>query len=416
MIKIAIVSNTDDEGGADRAAYRLHLCLQEHDQIKSSMVVNKSNTQDPTVIVPGGKFSRFFKEMRPRLGRLVDPFYSNEDQGKLSVSLIPSGWPSFLNDTDADIVHLQWPMNEMMSIRDISKIKKPIVWTMHDMWAFCGAEHYSTDERYKAGYFKKNRSVNESGMDLNRWTWKRKLKHWKKPFHIVGSSRWMADCARQSKLMAGWPVSAIPTPIDANFWKPEDKQLSRALLNLPQDKRLILFGSFGGTKDKRKGFDLLLKALSVLKIDNSDLALVVIGGGKTGKIDDDLTYETFHLGHFNDALSMKIAYNAADLVLLPSRQDNLPNMALEAISCGVPVAAFDVCGIPDIIEHKVNGWLASPFNSEELARGIEWILGDTDIQQKVSENARDKALKTYSYSNVSKQFFELYSKILSDKN
>lgn len=414
MIKTAILSNTDDEGGADRAANRLHQSLIKHQKIDSVMYVNRSTTLDPTVIVPGGKVSRFFKEIRPRLARLVDPLYRNLDQGKLSVSLLNSAWPTFLNQTDADIIHLHWPMNEMMSVKDLSRIRKPVVWTLHDMWAFCGSEHYSADERYKEGYFRSNRPTEESGLDLNRWTWSRKKRHWKKPFHIVAPSQWMADCARESKLMNQWPVYVIPNPIDTEFWKPADKQISRELLNLPQDKKLILFGAFGGTKDKRKGFDLLLDALSALKMEKKNLALAVIGSKGTGENDPGLNYETFHLGHFYDDLSLKIAYNAADLVLLPSRQDNLPNMAVESISCGVPVAAFDVCGIPDIIEHKVNGWLANPFDTEELARGIEWILGDPEVSHRLSNQARKKALSAYSYSSVSKQIYALYRAILSD--
>ena len=415
MIKVAIVSNTDNEGGADRAANRLHHSLQTHQEINSVMYVNKSTTHDPSVIVPGGKVSRFFKEMRPRMARLTDPLNSNRDQGKLSTSMIPSNWPSFLNQTDADIIHLHWPMDGMMSVKDISKIKKPVVWTLHDMWAFCGAEHYSTDKRYKTGYLRGKRPDHESGLDLNRWTWKRKMRHWKNSIHIVAPSQWMADCAKESKLMKEWPVHVIPNPIDTDFWKPLDKRVSREMLNLPQNKKLILFGSFGGTEDKRKGFDLLQNALTALKMDSSKLALVVLGAGGTEKDDRSLKYETHYLGHFYDDLSLKIAYNAVDLLLLPSRQDNLPNMAVEAISCGVPVAAFNICGIPDIIDHQVNGWLAPPFDSGELARGIEWILQDDHAERKLSAQARKQALKNFSYTMVSEQFYGLYSNILSDE-
>lgn len=412
-MKIAIVSNTDGEGGADRAAKRLHLCLKAHDQLHSQMYVNKSTGGDPSVIVPGGKVSRFIKEMRPRLGRLADPLQANRQQGKLSLSVIPSRWASYLNKTNSDIVHIHWPMNEMMSVKDISSIRKPVVWTLHDMWAFSGSEHYTTELRYIEGYLRNNRLKSERGLDLNRWTWKRKIKHWKQPFHILAPSSWMAQCARESKLMQGWPVHVIPNPIDTSFWKPEDRRHSRNLINLPQDKKLILFGSFGGTRDKRKGFDLLQKALSSLTIESSKLALLVLGNSGNNENVISNKYETHYLGHLHDDLSIKIAYNAADLIILPSRQDNLPNMALEGMSCGVPVAGFNVCGIPDIIEHRTNGWLAAPFDSEELARGMEWILNDDLIHKKLSKQAREKALNSYSYSTISEKFFALYSKIIS---
>lgn len=413
MINIAIVSNTDKEGGADRAARRLHLCLEADDRMLSKMYVNKATSGDPSVIVPGGKVSRLMKEMKPRLGRLIDPLQTNKEQGKLSVSLIPSRWASYLNKTDSDIIHLHWPMNEMMSVKDISRIRKPILWTLHDMWAFSGSEHYTTEHRYIEGYSRNNRSKDETGLDLNRWTWKRKMRHWKQPFHILAPSRWMAQCAKESKLMQGWPVHVIPNPIDTSFWKPEDQRLSRSLINLPQEKKLILFGSFGGTKDKRKGFDLLQKALSSLEIDSCKLALVVLGPRGENENVISAKYETHYLGHFHDDLSIKIAYNAVDLIIMPSRQDNLPNMAIEGMSCGVPVAGFNVCGVPDIIDHRVNGWLAAPFEASDLAKGIEWILNDEVVQEKLSKKAREKALNSYSYSTVSEQFFSLYNNILS---
>ena len=139
-------------------------------------------------------------------------------------------WLKAINESDADIIHLHWFQNEMISVSDISKIKKPLVWTLHDMWGFCGAEHISYDRRWKEGYLKKNRPVGEGHFDLNRWTWIRKKKYWKDPINIITPSDWMKQNVKISYLMKKWPVYSIPNAIDMKIWKPVDKNLSR---NIP---------------------------------------------------------------------------------------------------------------------------------------------------------------------------------------
>ena len=153
----------------------------------------------------------------------------------------------------------------MISVSDLSKIKKPLVWTLHDMWGFCGAEHISYDRRWKEGYLKKNRPVGEGHFDINRWTWIRKKKYWKNPINIITPSDWMKQNVKKSYLMKKWPVYSIPNAIDTKKWKPVDKNLSRKTLKLPNELSLILFGSTSGTKDYHKGFDLLEKSLEKLQ-------------------------------------------------------------------------------------------------------------------------------------------------------
>jgi len=178
-----------------------------------------------------------------------------------SPSILPSNWVKLINNSDADIVHLHWIQREMLSIKDISKIKKLIVWTLHDMCAFCGAEHYTNDNRWREGYYPNNRPNYESGFDLNRWTWNRKKKYWKLPIQIVTPSNWLAKCVKASALIKSWPVSVIANPVDTDHWKLMDKKNVRQLLNLSQDANLILFGAAGGGKNLLKGYDLLSSPL-----------------------------------------------------------------------------------------------------------------------------------------------------------
>jgi glycosyltransferase involved in cell wall biosynthesis len=216
----------------------------------------------------------------------------------------------------ADVLHLHWLGEDTASIEELGAVRKPIVWTLHDQWPFCGEEHYtspplpgesaSNDERFVLGYSSASRPAHESGRDLNRYTWLRKRRACSQPMHIVCPSTWMSDCVRRSALMRDWPISVIPYPIDLETWAPVDMRQARTLLNLSLEPPLVLFGAMGGTHDTRKGANLLFRALQLLsqQVSGSDLAdlqLVVFGQSRpseppqlgfpihfTGRLYDDL--------------------------------------------------------------------------------------------------------------------------------
>ena len=194
-----------------------------------------------------------------------------------SPAILRSSWSKLINQSNADIAHLHWIGGEMLSIADIGRIKKPTVWTLHDMWGFCGAEHVSWDERWREGYTRKNRPSSEKGFDINRWTWNRKIKHWKRPFNIVAPSQWLAESAQNSHIMRDWPVTVIPNCLNTEIWQPVDKNLARKLIGLPIDIPLIGFGSYGANSEYHKGFDLLEKSLEKLQSINKKIGLVIFG-------------------------------------------------------------------------------------------------------------------------------------------
>ena len=266
-MQVIHISYSNYIGGASIAAYRIHSSLRQNN-IDSSMWTIESLHDDNV----HEKNKSFLGKLLLRLRRyLTWPLLKTIDTSipmHHSISLLPSKLVKYINSSDADIIHLHWIQREMMSISDLGRINKPIVWTLHDMWAFCGAEHYTSDYRWLNGYLADNRPKYESGFDLNRWTWQRKKKHWKKPFEIITPSKWLGDCVRKSKLMNSWPTTVIPNPIDINFWKPLDIKKSRHTLKLRDGITYILFGAQGGSSDPRKGFDLLLESLFYQKIFN----------------------------------------------------------------------------------------------------------------------------------------------------
>lgn len=407
-MKIYQLSYSDLVGGAARATYRIHHALR-NSGIDSQMRVNMATSGDWTVQGPASKWAKIICRVRPQLAIPLKMLLQTNNTIVHSPALVPSRWPEHLNASDASVVHLHWVQNEMISIADIGRIRKPLVWTLHDMWAFCGAEHVTADHRWRVGYRQDNRPPHESGFDLNRHTWKRKCKHWRRPIQIVCPSQWLADCVRASALMGEWPVTVVPNPIDLDHWQPINQRLARQLLSLPQDCPLLLFGAMGGCKDPHKGFDLLEKALRRLhKETNLKNLRLVVFGQREPQSPPQLGYPVHYLGHLHDDLSLRTLFSAADCMVIPSRQDNLPNTGLEAHACGTPIVAFKIGGLPDIVADRVTGALAEPFEPESLASAIRWVVSDEQRHQSLCSAARLRAEELWSPARVASLYAEIY--------
>lgn len=405
-MKVIQLNHSDINGGAARAAYRIHHALR-NSGVDSFLRVNAVTAGDWTVQGPKSKVAKASVKVRPLIAGLLNKTLKTGNPIIHSTSVFPSRFSKELNASCADVVHLHWVNGEMMSVADIGKIKKPVVWTLHDMWAFCGAEHYTEDMRWRDGYFTTNRPDYEVGFDLNRWTFTRKLKHWQCPIQIVTPSRWLGDCARQSVLMRDWPVTVVSNTIDTDTWKPIKKAVARSLLSLPPDVPLLLFGAMGGSSDPRKGFDLLQAALNHLRGQMPGLELVVFGQ-LAPKVAPDLGFPIHYTGHLHDDLSLRLLYSAADVLAIPSRQDNLPNTGLEAHACGTPVVAFKTCGLPDIVAHQQTGYLAKAFDSTDYAAAIQWVLSDAARLTALGVAARSRAVALWSRDVVAQQYQAVY--------
>jgi len=410
-MKILAASHSDIHGGAARAAYRIHHAIRGHG-VESRMLVNSATAGDWTVEGPKNKVAKALAIVRGPMAGLLTKSLNTGNPIVHSPAIVPSRWSMRLNASDADVIHLHWVNGEMMSIADIGNIRKPVVWTLHDMWAFCGAEHYTEDHRWRDGYIANNRPRHESGFDLNRWTAARKLKHWNRSMQIVTPSRWLAGCAKQSVLMRDWPITVIPNAIDTNVWLPVSKVLARQLLRLPPDVPLLMFGAVGGAEDPRKGFDLLQAALNYLRGQLPDLELVVFGQ-LAPQTAVDMGFPVHYTGHLHDDVSLRLLYSAADAMVIPSRQDNLPNTGVEAHACGTPVVAFNACGLPDIVEHHKTGYLAKTFDPVDLANGLHWVLNDATRLASLGHAARTRAVQLWSYETVAAQYMSVYQAVIA---
>jgi len=410
-MKVIHLSYSDTEGGAARATYRIHRALIK-ESINSEMWVNRKISEDWTVHEPNNKIEKILNEIRPRLinNSLVKMMKTKNDLIK-SPSLLPSLWVKRINDSDADVVNIHWVQNEMLSIKDISKIKKPLVWTLHDMWAFCGVEHYSAENRWREGYNFKNRSTYETGLDISLWTWKRKKKYWKNPIQIVTPSFWLAKCVQESKLLSCWPVSVIANPLNVEKFRPINKKIAREQLNLPQNIPLVVFGALGAS-NINKGFDLLLSTIKYMKSEATikPFELVIFGQNKPKSL-PNIGIPTHYIGYLYDDISLSLIYSAADLVVVPSRFESFGQVASEAQACGTPVVTFEVGGLIDIIKHKQTGYLAKAFDIKDLANGINWVLEQND-KSILSNAIRTRAISKFAEKKIALSYLDMYKKVV----
>lgn len=403
-MRLVHISYSDSAGGAARAAYR---CFESQRKLglDAKFLCRHKGTGDPLVETfshsPIGKI--LDTSIRPAIGKSIARFLGARNPNELnSVNILPSRINWNKTFSNADIVTLHWIAGECLSIEDIGRIEKPTVWRLPDMWPFLGSEHYLPST--STGSFSPNRTSIASKL-----TWRRKVSQWRKPFHIVCTTRWLAAQVRLNPFMKDWPISIIPNALDTDVWAPVDRGIARSILGLPTDSKVVLFGALGGALDPRKGANLLKDALSKLRQWGHEIHLVIFGEkGSLGGADYGFT--THYAGHLGDDLSLRIIYSCADVMVVPSRQEAFGQTASEAQACGVPVVAFENTGVADIVLDRETGRLAENGNSLELAKGIEWVLSEAG--ESMRTKSREAAVSRFSYSTISEAYLHIYKELL----
>lgn len=409
-MKVLIVNTSDIFGGAARAAYRLHKALLT-EGIDSQMLVQSKLSDDFTVFGPQTKSQKAIARFRPILDSLPTQWYKNRTGTLFSPSWLPySGVVDKINSLNPDVVHLHWVAGGMVRIEDLTKIRAPIVWSLHDNWAFTGGCHIMWEcEHYKQSCGACPRLGSHNSNDLSRKVWLRKQKVFaqKQKMKVVGLSNWLAMCATQSSLLKSHDVTCLPNPIDTEKFSPFDKVQARALFNLPQDKKLVAFGAMSATSDINKGFKQLAQALEHLP---QDYELVVFGSSRP-QTPQGFKQKAHYLGHLQDDVSLRVLYSAADVMVVPSLQENLSNAIMESLACGTPVVAFAIGGNSDLIEHQQTGYLAQPYDTKDLSDGINWIIQHKNPQQ-LSLASRNKVLREFDSKVVAAKYIALYEQML----
>ncbi len=417
-MNVTILSTSDKRGGAAIAAFRLFKALKTSGFDIKMLVRDKLSDETGVESRDHGIFKRCINFLRFAGERIYFlPFERSKD---IRFFFSPANTGEDISRHEyirnADIINIHWINQGFLSLRDIRKLietGKPIVWTMHDMWAFTGGCHYSgTCDRFMQECGNCPFLKNQSPHDLSHRVLRKKARVYKDArITIVGSSRWMSGKAKESSLFQGFRIESIPIPVDTRLFCPGDKMQAREKLGLPKDRFLILAGA-ANMKDRRKGYHFLVNALQFLAKTLpgfSERSALVTFGKADGSADAGIPVYSHH--YLSDEKAIALLYQACDLFVLPSLEDNLPNTVIESLSCGIPVVAFRTGGIPEMIVHGKTGYLAGPGDSEDLAGGIEWLFAMPD-RNAIEKSCRDEALRTYSGEIAAEKYHSLYKSVL----
>lgn len=379
------------------------------------MLVQRKFSGDPTVLGPETDFKRRFGRVRPFLDSLSLKKYKNRTSALFSTSWLPfGGIAERIKRLNPDLVHLHWIAGGMMRVEELARIQSPIVWSLHDNWAFTGGCHIKREcgrHLLGCGCCPLLGSENRTDLSWKHFMRKERTYNSMEKFTVVGLSRWIAEEAKKSWLLTNQRVVCLPNPIDINIFRPVEKSQVRDLFGLPRGKKIIAFGAMGALSDLNKGYHVFLKSLEYLTRD--DLEVVVFGANQRRETQSS-PYKIRFLGVLHDDLSLCLLYNACDLMVVPSLQENLSNSIMESLSCGTPVVAFNVGGNSDMIEHKKNGYLAAPFEPIDLAQGIDWILNASNYEE-LRNRAREKVMLEFRSEVVAEKYITLYRQIIEEK-
>jgi len=418
-LKVVHLNTYDRAGGAAKAVYRLHKELLRQG-VDSKLLASKlTYFDDPTVGVADSSF--FAKVKRKYIQKIEDfPFqiHNYYRERDYSVNWLSQVSMKNIHPVDqADIVCLYWIGHGFLSPPEIAAIKKPIVWRLSDTWPFTGGCHYPGNcLKYETTCGKCPQLKSNKLHDISYNLLNKKLKYWQElDITIVAPSKWIAQCARKSAVFRNKTVKVIPTGTDHHFFSPFDKKMAKSFMGIHPEKKVLLFGANDATLAPRKGYDLLLQILERLdkkKID--DFELLIFGNRRSERMPYFEHLRSHLLHKVESPYLLRAAYCAADLFIAPYREENLPNTVLEAMACGTPCLSFEVGGMPDIILHKKNGYLAQPFDIEQMIDGIKWIFENQEKYNMLSLNARKRITKEgFTLEQQAMSYISLYQKLLN---
>jgi len=406
-MKLLNINYSDFLGGSAVATLRLHNAFIDNG-INSWMGVCSTNNKEKHVLTFKNKIDKIEYLLKKNVVRTFIKYFEKKNHLDYSLSIFDNPLFSdfFLNSFD--MINLHWIGNETLSLKQINKLKKPVVWTLTDMWPFLGAEHVNYFDEKKKYYWNDERILYKKDLNLNNFFLKRKIKNYNN-IQPVAISQWLADKASQSIIFKNKKIPIIPPTLNFDIWKPLiDEKIKNTFFH--GDKKIILFSSSGGTGDYKKGFSYLVNALKRFK-NIKDYHLVILGKLNSEEIEGiDISYTEISKNFFGDIKGLLKIYSSVDLLVMPSLVEAFGQVSLEAAACNIPTIAFDNTGVQEIIKHKKNGYLAEYKNTEDLCYGIDWCLEDNNLKN-LKKNCRLFAIEKFSNKKIVSKYQKLYENL-----
>ncbi len=396
-------------GGAAKGAYWLHSGLCEVG-VQSKILVNAKSPKDERIISVASTFkNKIFLKLYALLDSLIPQLYKKK-KALFSTGLFGFDFTKTAAYQEADIINLHWINGGFINIKHLSKIKKPLVWTIRDMWPFTGGCHLSLGcERYKTSCGSCVQLNSKYRLDLSKWVLHRKRRYLPKQTKIVAISQWVAEQARESTLLKHFDIRTISNCIDMDVFFPVNKIVARKALAIQTKKKIILLGSIN-LEESYKGFEKYIQAIQYL--DKHLYYLCFFGNISNINILERLGFEYHSFGFLQDFVSLRLLYSAADVFVAPSTMEPFGKTVIEAMACATPAVCFNATGTKDIITHQVDGYKAKPFVSEDIAKGIRWVLNN-DYHNNLRSAARRKVVNLFDNKIIAAQYVDLYEQLLN---
>jgi len=420
MLKVVHINTYDGNGGAGRACLRLNNALLA-ENINSKVIVHYKFGKNPSILT----FNlTALQKAYTAATIVVERLLAKRLLKPMKRTPFSFTWfgRSVIHHPDvkaADVIHLHWVNHSFLNpahLAELAQLNKPIVWTFHDSNAFTGGCHvrYTCDHFVRqCGYCPLLKKADADDASHKIWLQKQEAYHQLK-FNVVAPSSWMLSSVLLSSLMQDKPALQIPNTLETGIFKPTDKVEAKKQLGLPADKFIFLTGFMPSRKDMHKGTSYLLESLELLKerlgIDAQKVELVVFGN-RNAKDVPDFSFKTSFLGTINDDAKLAMCYAAADAFLIPSLEDNLPYTVMESLSCGTPVVAFTTGGIPDMVQHLQNGYLAEYRSAKSFADGMEWAINHED-PAGLQQEARQAVMDKYAEPVIAQKHIQLYTQLV----
>lgn len=413
-MKIVIVSAFKDRGGAAIAANRLFNALKENaPELTISYLFQKSKSDigSQEVKLINNKFQKLKYAFRHVINQRALKPYSNPQGIYFSANLLGYPLENHPLIQQADLIHFHWVSDSLLAPKTLKALAnkgKKIVWTLHDMRAFTGGCSYSgTCNKFTENCGACPALLSQNPKDITRKLWENQHRYYPSiQLNIITPSRWLAEEALKSSLLKESNVISIPNTLNQQIFKPLDKISLRIKYHINQESKVLAFGAVSADNDKRKGFDLLIKALEIIAHhpQSQPIELIIFGTESQVK----LPFKTTYTQHIYDEHTLAEVYALADYFVIPSREENLPNTIAESLSCGTPVIGFNVGGIPELVLDGKTGYLAQELNAESLAQAINQAINSSTV---LSETCRNFALQKLNPQSITHQHLIFYKSL-----
>lgn len=427
-VRPLLIGHNDGPSGAGRAVARLHEGLLAA-EVSSQLLVALGQAGLAQTHAARGPLRKGDAVLRAYLDQLPLRLYRGRANSFYSTGFAGGNPARRARNLDHNLTHLHWHCGGLLSPRNLPRLRGPLVWTIHDSWAFTGGCHVPGEcDRFTQECGRCPQLASQSAGDWSRRLHRQKARAWRslRPT-LLAPSEWMAASVRRSSLLGAHDVAVVPNVIDTERYRAFGRREARARLGLPQDARLVLFGAINARADHNKGYDLLTQSLAALaerdrgvrkpaKARAAPVMLVVFGDTRDPRAtSSELPFPVLSLGRFTDDLTLALVYSAADVMCVPSRQESFGQTAAEAMACGVPVVAFGATGLLDIVDHRVNGYLARPYDPADFAEGIAQLLNLAPAaKRKISAAARQKVEDRFRRDIIVAKHIALYEQVLRD--